>query len=126
MPYTLHNERTGLDTGSPRTNPVVLNPNVAPAHAVASRWLDQAPPKVTRRVFAARRADSNTYLSLRHLLPEMKGCILSSRLKSTVSDRSLNHGRPSVSVGLWISNGITVKQQIGRASCRERVVNRMG
>src|SRR5690606_29220861 len=107
MPYTLHSERLGLDTASPRTNPVVLKPNVAPAHPVASRWLDQAPPKVTRCVFPALCADWSMYLSLRHLLPEMKGCIRSSRLMSTLTDLSSNNAKSSVSIGLWISNGIT-------------------
>src|SRR3546814_31850 len=111
MPYILHNERLGLDTASPRTNPVVLNPNVAPAHAVANKWLDQAPPNVTRFVFSAWRADWSTYLSLRHLLPEIKGCILSSRLMSTMSDLSSNSGKSSGSMGLWISNGIMIRQQ---------------
>src|SRR5690606_31509250 len=105
MPYILHNDKLGLDTASPRTNPVVLNPNVAPAHAIASRWLDHVPPNVTRRVFPARRADCSTYLSLRHLLPEMKGCILSSRFMSTLTDLSSNSGKSSGSVGLWMSNG---------------------
>src|SRR5690606_13189100 len=105
MPNSVHNDRLAFDTGSPRTNPVVRNPNRAPAQAVANRWLDHVPPNVTRWLLLSRRASCSIYFSFRHLLTEIKGCIRSSRLMATLSCLSRKAGKSSGYTGLWTTKG---------------------
>src|SRR5690606_2025311 len=84
MPSAAHRASEGLSgrpaSSWPRTTPTVRRPSSRPAAAVARRWLEYAPPKVTTvRPSAAARLGA----SLRHLFPTSSGWIRSSRFSSS-------------------------------------------
>ncbi len=115
IPSAAHRAREGLSgrpaSSSPRTTPTVGKPSRRPAAAVARRWLEYAPPKVsTGRPAAASRLSA----SLRHLLPGRSGWMRSSRFRSSARPRRAKRSSSTGSRGEGIrgrsrerSNGFT-------------------